>query len=65
MEDITDADQMYTKRVFKDFETKNLGEYHDLYPKRDTLLMADVFKTSREMCLVQDQHGKELQKKQK
>ena len=45
---------MYTKRVFKDFETKNLGEYHDLYPKRDTLLMTDVFKTSREMCLVQD-----------
>ena len=45
---------MYTKRVFKDFETKNLGEYHDLYPKHDTLLMADVFKTSREMCLVQD-----------
>ena len=31
MEDITDADYAYAKRVFKDFEIKNLGEYHDLY----------------------------------
>ena len=31
MEDITDADYMYTKRVCQDFEIKNLGEYQDLY----------------------------------
>ena len=31
------------KRVCKDFEVKNLGEYHDLYVQRDTLLLADVF----------------------
>ena len=31
MEDITDADYAHAKRVCKDFETKNLGEYHDLY----------------------------------
>ena len=30
MEDITDADWAHTKRVSKDFEIKNLGEYHDL-----------------------------------
>ena len=29
--DITDADQMYAKRVCKDFEIKSLGDYHDLY----------------------------------
>ena len=45
MEDITDADYMYAKRVCKDFEIKNLGEYHDLYLKSDTLLLADVSKT--------------------
>ena len=28
MEDITDVDYVHTKRVCKDFEIKNLGEYH-------------------------------------
>ena len=40
MEEITDVDYMYGKRVCKDFEIKNLGEYHDLYLKSDTLLLA-------------------------
>ena len=42
---------MHAKRVSKDFEIKNLGEYHDLYSKGDTLLLADVFKNIRKMCL--------------
>ena len=46
MEDIID-----TKRVCKDFEIKSLGEYHDLYVQSDTLLLADVFKNFRNMCL--------------
>ena len=49
MEDITDADYMHPKRVCKEFEVKNLGEYHDL--KSDTLLLADVFENFRKMCL--------------
>ena len=51
MEGITDADYMLLKGVCKDFEIKNLGEYHDLYLKSDTLLLADVFKNFRKMCL--------------
>ena len=43
IEDITDADYMHGRRVCKDFEIKNFGEYHDLYLKSDTLLVADVF----------------------
>ena len=43
MEDITDADYAHAKIVCKDFEIKNLGEYHDLYVQGDTLLLADVF----------------------
>ena len=35
MEDITDTDYMHAKRVSKDFEIKNLGEYHDLHLKSD------------------------------
>ena len=38
MEDITDADYTHEKIVCKDYETKNLGEYHDLYVQSNTLL---------------------------
>ena len=51
MEDITDADYVHTKRVFKDFKTKNLREYHDLYVQRNTLFLADVFEKFQNMCL--------------
>ena len=51
MEDITDADYLHAKRVFKNVEIKNLGKYHDLYVQSDTLLLADVFENFRNMCL--------------
>ena len=38
-----DADYIHTKRVCKDFEIKNLGEYHHLYLKSDKLLLPNVF----------------------
>ena len=49
MEDIIAADYVQAKRVCKDFEIKNLGEYHDLYLHSDTLLLADVFENIRNM----------------
>ena len=51
MEDITDADYADAKSVCKDFQIKNLGEYHDLYVQNDTLLSADVFENFRSMSL--------------
>ena len=51
MEDTTDADYAHVKKVCKDFEINNLAEYHDLYVQSDTLLLADVFETLRNMCL--------------
>ena len=50
MEDIADADYIHEKGGCKDFEIKNLGKYHDLYLKIDTLLLADVFENFRKMC---------------
>ena len=43
MKDITDADYIHSNRVCKYFEIKTLGEYHDLYLKSDTLILADAF----------------------
>ena len=51
MEDITDADYTHAKRVCKDFEIKDLGEYHDLHVQRDTSLLVDVFENFRNMCI--------------
>ena len=51
MDDITDTYYIHAKRVCKDFEIKNVGEYHDLYLKSYILLLADVFKNFRKMCL--------------
>ena len=36
---------MYAKKVCKDFETKYIDDYQDLYLKNDTLLLDDA-----EMC---------------
>ena len=51
MEDISDIDYRHANNVFKVFKLENLGDYHDLYVQRDTLLLADVFNNFRDMCL--------------
>ena len=51
MADITDADYTHAKRVCKDVEIKNLGEYQDLYVQSDTLLLVDVLRTF-ETCVL-------------
>ena len=51
MENIEEIDYRHGNNVFKRFKPKNLGEYHDLYVKSDTLLLADVFENFRNTCL--------------
>ena len=42
---------MIIKNIWKEFEMKTIGEYHDLYLKTDTTLLADVFEEFRKPCL--------------
>ena len=39
------------KKVFKISNNENIGDYHDLYVQSDTLLLADVFANSRNICI--------------
>ena len=51
MKDITDADYMYAKKIWKIFKIKNLGDYHDLYIQSDTSFIAGVFQNFRSLYL--------------
>ena len=51
MKNITDADYKHAKKVCKNFEIKNLGEYHDFYAHRYITLLVDVFKNFRNKCI--------------
>ena len=55
IEDIIHAGYIHAKRVCKDFDIKNLGEYHDLYLKSDVLLLVDFFENFKKMCLKIDE----------
>ena len=50
-ENIDDIDYRHGNNVFKRFKLENLGDYHDLYVKSETLLLADVFENFRDMCI--------------
>ena len=51
MENIDDIDFRHGNNVCNKFKLNNLGDYHDLYVQRDTLLLADVFENFRDMCI--------------
>ena len=66
VEDITDVDYRYAKRVFngiafngiafngvafKSLNNKSLSDYHDFYVQSDILLLADVFENFRNVCI--------------
>ena len=51
LENISETDYAHANNVFKIFNINNLGEFHDLYVRSDTLLLADTFENFRQSCL--------------
>ena len=49
--DICKYDYEHAQKVWKEFKLKNLGKYHDLYLKTDTLLLSNIFEAFRNTCL--------------
>ena len=48
---ITNDEYDHARKVWKTFNIKTMGGYHDLYLKSDVLLLADVFESFRKTCL--------------
>ena len=51
LKDIIDEHYAHAQKMFDEFGLKNLGDNHDLYVQRDTLLLADVFENLRNKCI--------------
>ena len=51
MSSIRSDDYQHAQRVWKEFRTLNLGEYHDLYLRTDVVLLANVYEAFRDTCL--------------
>ena len=50
-ETVSQNDYEHAQNVWKEFNCKTLGDYHDLYLKSYVTLLADVFQTFRKTCM--------------
>ena len=48
---ISDEDYQRAQEVWKKYDCKNLGDYHDIYLYSDVTQLADVFQNFRSMCM--------------
>ena len=55
MSGISEKDYQHACKVWNEFGLKNVGDYHDLYLETNVILLANVFKSFRKVCL--DNYG--------
>ena len=46
-ENIIVEDYKFAQEIWRKFNLKNLGDYHDIYLETDVMLLADIFETCR------------------
>ena len=51
MSGVSGTDYEHACKVWREFGINNMGEYHDLYLKTDVILLANIFKPFRNVCL--------------
>ena len=51
MSRISDDDYKQAKRVWGEFGSRNLGEYHDLNLKTNVILLSNIFEKFRKVCM--------------
>ena len=51
MEGVTSVDYRHAKRVFKNLNDKNIGDYQYLYVKSNTLFLTDISQNFRNKCI--------------
>ena len=50
-DNISDENYLTCKKIWNEFNMKNMGDYHNHYLKKDVLLLADVFEKFISTCL--------------
>ena len=51
-ETITPEEYTRVQKVWREFNIKNMQQYHDLYLNPDVLLLADCFENFRQTCIM-------------
>ena len=51
MSSISEDHYQHAQKVWKDFEIQNLGDYRDLYLRKNVVLLANMYEAFRDTCL--------------